>query len=112
MLFTILCTFRPNAPAETRQLRLEHYEFLVREKGNIVEGGPLLGPDGVPTAMLMVVERDTLEAAREFISQEPYNRSGLFESVAVRKWSQVIPQPTPGFIEDEYAKEVAAREKQ
>ncbi len=108
-MFAILCTFRPNASAEAKAHRLEHYEFLIREKDNIVQGGPLLGPDGLPTAMLMVVERETIDEAQGFISQEPYNRSGLFESVAIRRWSHVIPQPTPDFIEKEHAKELAAR---
>ena len=109
MLFTILCTFRPGAIAHAKQLRLEHYEFLRRVKHTIVEGGPLLGSDGVPAAMLIVVNRDSLESAHAFIAEEPYSRNGLFESVAIRRWSQVIPEPTADFIESEYAKESAAR---
>lgn len=109
MLFTILCTFRPGGQAEAKQKRLEHYEFLRTEKNSIVEGGPLLGPDGYPTAMLIVVDRDSELAAKEFISEEPYTKSGLFETVSIRRWSHVIPEPSENFIEDEYKKERSAR---
>lgn len=112
MLYTILCTFRPGAFAQAKQLRLEHYEFLRRVKETIVEGGPLLDAEGVPTAMLMVVDRDGPEAARAFISEEPYTSNGLFESVAIRQWRQVIPEPIAGFVEGEYQKEAKARAAQ
>jgi uncharacterized protein YciI len=105
MLYTIHCTFRPGAYAHAKPVREEHYAFLARRRGDIVEGGPLLGPDGTPQGMLMVVEMPDEEAAATFISEEPYTRHGFFESVAVRRWSHVIPEPTPGFVQNELAKE-------
>jgi uncharacterized protein len=105
MLFTILCTFRPGGQAEVKQRRLEHYGFLRKVKDSIVEGGPLLGPDGFPAAMLIVVDRENEEAVRSFIADEPYTKNGLFESVSIRRWSHVIPEPSENFIEDEYQKE-------
>jgi uncharacterized protein YciI len=110
MLHTILCTFKPGAFAEAKAKRLEHYEFLRREHQHIVEGGPLTGSDGQPTAMLMVLDRDSIEEARAFIAMEPYTAAGLFESVSVRQWHQVIPEPQEDFIEHEYQKEAAARQ--
>jgi len=111
MLFTILCTFRPGGQAETRNLRLEHYAFLREVKGAIVEGGPLLGPDGVPANMLIVVDRESEEAVKSFIADEPYTKNSLFESVSIRRWRHVIPEPSENFIETEYKKEMSLREK-
>ena len=108
MLVTILCTFRPGALADAKQKRLEHYEFLRREYANIIEGGPLLDADGLPAAMLIVVDRESVEAASEFIAREPYTAAGLFGSVAVRPWHRVVPEPESGYIEGEYQKELAA----
>jgi uncharacterized protein YciI len=108
MLYTILCTFRPGAYAHAKALREQHYAFLAERFGEIVEGGPLLGPDGVPTGMLMVVEKPTEEAAREFIAGEPYTHGEFFESVAIRRWSHVLPEPVPGYVQSELAKERAA----
>ncbi len=102
MLLTILCTFAPGAFARAKELRLEHYAFLREVKKTIVEGGPLLGPDGVPTGMLIVIESDSVQSAISFIAKEPYNASGFFESVQVRTWSHVIPEPHAGFIEEQY----------
>ena len=105
MLYTILCAFRPGAYANAKALREQHYEFLSQHFGEIVEGGPLLGPDGTPTGMLIVVEKPTAEAAQKFISDEPYTQGGFFESVAIRHWSHVLPEPTPGYVQSELAKE-------
>ncbi len=112
MLHTILCTFKPGALAEAKAKRLDHYEFLRREQHQIVEGGPLTGSDGLPTAMLIVVDRDSLEAAHDFISHEPYTAAGLFESVSIRQWHHVIPEPEASYIEHEYQKEFAAHQVQ
>ena len=112
MLHSILCTFRPGALAEAKAKRLDHYEFLRRERQNIVEGGPLTGDDGLPTAMLIVIDRDSLEAAHEFISREPYTAAGLFESVSIRQWHHVIPEPEADYIEHEHQKEFLAHQAQ
>ena len=112
MLHSILCTFKPGALAEAKAKRLEHYEFLRREQRNIVEGGPLTGSDGLPTSMLIVVDRDSPEAAHEFISHEPYTAAGLFESVSIRQWHHVIPEPEANYIEREYQKEFTAHQSQ
>lgn len=105
MIHTILCTFKPGALSEAKAKRLEHYEFLRRERQHIVEGGPLTDSDGLPTAMLIVVDRDSLEEAHDFISHEPYTAAGLFESVSIRQWHHVIPEPKATYIEHEYQKE-------
>ena len=110
MLYTILCTLRVGVGPELKRRRLDHYDFLRRERGQIVEGGPLLGPDGAPAAMLLVVNGASPEAAREFIASEPYHAAGLFESVSIQPWRQVIPEPEPGSIEREYQKELAAHQ--
>jgi hypothetical protein len=59
--------------------------------------------------MLIVVEMENEQSAREFIQKEPYNAHGFFESVAIRKWSHVIPEPHVGYIEEEYQKELNNR---
>ena len=109
MLISILCTFRPGAYSKAKEMRLEHYEFIRAQKSTIVEGGPLLGPDGVPSAMLIVIDRPKAADARSFIENEPYTANGLFESVEIREWRRVIPEPVPDFVENEYKKELAAR---
>jgi uncharacterized protein YciI len=109
MLYTLLCTFRPGAYAQAKTLREQHYEFLAAHFDEIIEGGPLLGPDGVPTGMLIVVEKPTAEDAQAFIQREPYTQGSFFESVAVRAWSQVIPEPTPGYVRHELEKERSAQ---
>ena len=109
MLVAILCTFAPGAYSHAKELRLEHYAFLREVRKTIVEGGPLLGPDKTPTGMLIVVDVLSVEDARAFIAKEPYNSHGFFESVQLRVWSHVIPEPHPGFIEEQYQSELSSR---
>ncbi len=110
MRFTILCTFRPGGLAEAKHYRLEHYTFLMHEQANILEGGPLLGEDGLPQAMLIVVDKPDHTAVEQFIAQEPYTAGGFFESVVIRPWAQVIPEPQPEYIRHEHDKEMALRQ--
>lgn len=62
--------FRPGGQTEAKQWRLEHYKLLRKVKGVIVEGGPLLGPDGFPTNMLIVVDGKNDKALKSFIESE------------------------------------------
>jgi uncharacterized protein YciI len=112
MLYTLLCTFAPGAFMRAKQLRLEHYTFLREVKASIVEGGPLLGADGIPTGMLMIVDFQTIDDAKAFIAREPYNANGFFETVVIRQWMHVIPEPKLGYIEQEYQIELSTRNTQ
>jgi len=60
---------------------------------------------------LMMVELPDRAALDEFLRAEPYSRAGLFEPYVVRETRQVVPQPQPGFLPAELAREKASGEK-
>jgi hypothetical protein len=55
--------------------------------------GPILADDAATMiGTLYLAEFDTLEAARAFQKQDPYNQAGLFERVIVQPARKVLPK--------------------
>ena len=71
-----------------RPAHLAHLGDLDRQ-GRIVLAGPFT--DGAGS--LIVVSADSLEEAWEMVASDPYVRNGVFESVEVRPFKQVLPNP-------------------
>ena len=44
-------------------------------------------------------------AAEAFVRDEPYHRAGLFESVLIRRWRQMVPELHENALLEELAKE-------
>jgi uncharacterized protein YciI len=71
-------------------------------------GGALLDDDGRMVGSLMMLELADREALDRFLKEGPYSRAGLFDPLAVRQTRAVVPEPEPGFLAAEFAKEEAA----
>ncbi|KAI9674848.1 MAG: hypothetical protein M1829_003588 [Trizodia sp. TS-e1964] len=100
--FQLRCLIASGAAADESRLALRsaHYSFLAKNAWRVVFGGPVIGASGVPEAMLMVVEAESAEAARQVLDEEPYTASGkVFSEIQVRAWRQVLPDA----IEYQYA---------
>jgi uncharacterized protein YciI len=68
-------------------------EFLDKNAGKIVFGGPLKSTaDGPSTGALIVVDCATRKEAEALIAADPFFRGGVYESVAVRAFKQVFPR--------------------
>jgi len=110
MAFLVLCVDKPDGLALRKRTRAVHLEYMIRHKAWVVFGGPLTSDEGDRTVgSLMVVDfpdRPTVEA---FLRDEPYTRAGLFESVIIRCWRQVVPEREPNFLENELARERAVQ---
>ena len=100
MRYALLCTIDPGKLDLFATLRAEHYRYLITHRESIVFGGPArVAVGGRPETMIIVVEAPSLADAEQFIAEEPYNRHGGFSHVAVRPWSQVLPEAEPGALE-------------
>jgi uncharacterized protein YciI len=92
-MYAIVCFDRPDSAALRDQHRAAHTEFLKTHSGKIVFGGPLKhAADGPSTGALIVVDCKTRAEAEALIADDPFNRGGVYESVAVRAFRQVFPQ--------------------
>ena len=49
-------------------------------------------PEGASTGALIVVDCKARAEAEALIADDPFNRGGVYESVAVRAFRQVFPQ--------------------
>lgn len=72
--------------------RPEHLAYLESRIANIVLAGPLLDDDGVPIGSMLLTDFPDRKSAVGFAADDPYARAGLFASVAVTAWRQVLPK--------------------
>jgi uncharacterized protein YciI len=97
--YACLCTIDEAKLDLLSKLRADHYAFLVAEQHRIHFGGPArITEGGRPETMIMIVEAANLADAEAWIAGEPYTAQGGFKVVAVRPWSQVIPETEPGLL--------------
>lgn len=109
--YAFLCTIDETKLDLFRKLRGEHYGFLIAQQQHIVFGGPArVAEGGPPETMIIVAEAASLADAEAFIANEPYNKHGGFKHVAVRPWSQVMPELEPGSLVRTYEAEQASGE--
>jgi hypothetical protein len=55
----------------------------------------------------MVLDLDRRAEVAAFLTSEPYTLAGLFESVLVRSFRQMVPENRPGLLEEELRRERA-----
>jgi uncharacterized protein len=91
-MYAIVCYDRPDSASLRDAHRTAHMDFLKSNSAKIVFGGPLKNtPDGPSTGAIIVVSCATREEAEAFIKGDPFQRHGVYESVAVRAFKQVFP---------------------
>ena len=106
MLFAFICTDKPNAGALRAALRPAHIEYMLQAKDRTAFGGPLQHDDGATSrGSIFAIDFDSRADAEAFVANEPYNRGGLFESVIIHRWRQMVPEPYEGFLQEELERE-------
>ncbi len=73
-----------------REKHLAHLSGLDKA-GRIRFAGPLLDAQQNPCGSLIVLEAESLEAAREIAENDPYLLEGIFEAVEVHETKTVFP---------------------
>ena len=87
-LFAVICRDKPSA-LQTRMANREAHLAYVRDTGAVLFGGPML-TEGEMRGSLLVLEADSLNAAKAWSASDPYAMAGLFESVEITEWKKVI----------------------
>lgn len=92
MLFAITCVDKPDHAQVRAANRPDHLAFLKGQGDRVVLAGPTQTDDGDHmTGSLIVIEAPDRAAAEAFCAADPYTKAGLFDSVTVRRWKQVLP---------------------
>ncbi len=90
MLFALICTDRPASLDLRLATRPAHMAYLATYADRVVQGGPLLDPDGRPCGSLLLIDVEDRAAAEGFAASDPYVRAGLFESTIIRAYRTVL----------------------
>jgi uncharacterized protein len=98
MWFSIYCKDKPGAVALRLATRERHLQYVrdAERAGSIrvVLAGPLLAEDGATMqGSLLLIEAESLHAAQQFADHDPYRHAGLFATVEVHPFRQVLPAP-------------------
>jgi uncharacterized protein YciI len=99
MLYVILGHEAPDALDIRRRVRSQHLERIgaLASAGRVALAGPCPAVDAADpgnagySGSLIVAEFESLQAARDWIADDPYVTEGVFESFEVRPFVQVLP---------------------
>ncbi len=86
MLFALVAYDRPNSVARRLEIRPYHLKFLDTLGDQLVLAGPFLDDKGDMVGSIVVVEAETLDAAREIFGRDPFMQGNLFDSVTIKPW--------------------------
>ncbi len=108
MLFSFICIDKPGSAVLRSSLRAEHLSYMMGVKDRTIFGGPLQDDLGATSiGSIFVLDLGSRADAEAFIESEPYKRGGLFETVMIRRWRQMAPEPVEGFLQEELTRERA-----
>lgn len=91
-VFAIHCIDKPLQRDLRAATRADHLAYLESVIDQVVLAGPLLDDEGVPIGSMLLMDFPDRRAAVAFAADDPYARAGLFASVAVTAWRQVLPR--------------------
>ena len=92
MLYAIICHDKKNGAPIRAENRPLHLEYLKGFAGQAHAVGPMLGDDEASmVGSLLIMNFDSKADAESFAAGDPYAKAGLFESVVVTAWKQVLP---------------------
>ena len=97
MYFAVWATDREGTQAARLAVREAHRARL-RDPGahqvSVIAGGPTLREsDAAMNGSLLVIEADDIDAVRRFVSEDPYQVAGVYESVEIRPWQWGLGRP-------------------
>ena len=86
MQFALVAYDRPNAVARRMELRPDHLKHLDALGDTLVLAGPFLADNGDMVGSIVVIEAETLDAARTTFGRDPFMAGNLFDSVTIKPW--------------------------
>ena len=88
MLYAVICKDKPGALQTRLETRAAHLAYI-EATGIVKMAGPFL-EEGQMCGSLVILDCDSLDAARAWAAGDPYAAAGLFESVSVTEWKKVV----------------------
>jgi uncharacterized protein YciI len=86
MLFALVAHDRPNAVARRMELRPDHLKHLEALGDTLVLAGPFIAENGDMVGSIVVIEAETLDAAKQSFARDPFMTGDLFDSITIKPW--------------------------
>ena len=98
MLYALICTDKPGEGLALRmKTRETHLAWIASLGDQMKSAGPFMSEDGTePRGSLVIIEADSLQAARDLAAKDPYAKAGVFENVDIRPWKWLFGAPEGG----------------
>jgi uncharacterized protein YciI len=94
MLFIALFHDKPGHLQVRLDNRPAHLEWMAATGGAVKAAGPYLDDTGAePRGSLLIVEAESLDAAKALLANDPYAKAGLFSGSEVHPWRWVVGAP-------------------
>lgn len=107
MYVVIVATKAAGADAIREVTRADHLRFMIGHRDRLAFGGSFQAHDGSWGGMALIVEATSVQDAEAWLAVEPYRAAGVFESVTIRPFRQLVPEPSAGLLADELRAEEA-----
>jgi uncharacterized protein YciI len=89
MRVALMAHDKPGALPVRTANRQAHLDYIATT-GVVEMAGPLLDSDGGMCGSLVILNVDSMQAARDWAEADPYARAGLFASTTLVEWKKVI----------------------
>jgi len=89
-LYALIARDKPDGLALRQAVRPTHLAHLDSLGDTLVLAGPFQDEDGRATGSFVVIEAETIQAARALFARDPYMTEGLFQSYEVSRWAMTI----------------------
>jgi hypothetical protein len=82
----------PEAPARRQRVRATHLEGIrpAVDSGMLQIGGAILDDDGTMIGSALLLEADSLEAARAFIDNDIYSREAVWQRIDIYPFKRAV----------------------
>lgn len=89
MFWTVYCIDKPNTAAAREEHMQVHRDYVDSMMHGVFFAGPLQTDDASASlGTLFILNMNGREEAERFIEDEPFNRAGIFEKVAIHRMSK------------------------
>lgn len=92
----LVCFHLVDAPGMTEkrtEIRPAHREYIDTKKDDMFCAGPLIADDGeTPIGSMLVVDFPSIEAARAWISEEPFTKAGVYDMAKITIYKNIWPK--------------------
>jgi uncharacterized protein YciI len=93
MLFIVSGRDHANGLEHRLEIRPGHRAYYESLGDDLILSGPYLDAAGEPIGSMIVIRRDSQEAAEEFVNADPFVVEGVFDSVTVSRWDWFMKRP-------------------